>query len=402
MNESWKTILALSSFALTSTAEDVLFDTRLMVQQAGLPSVLSNGPGPPPQLDIPNTRPARSIHLSQIVPIQDASGNSRCCPIGTVNNVSGCVFPHSSVCPEGTRLEGNTCISEMPPKYPDAEPRCNPGFTYQDGNCVSLSEAGCPPGFTLKNRLCTSSSKPQCPASFKYEDGSCVDSKPQFCSPGSKLADGNCVGEAPPSCPPGYVINKGVCTHEPKPRCPPGSSFDGTACVSEKPPSCEPGFFNGKVCEDKPSCPPGFNLEGRVCVSESRASCPGGTYIVSDKTSGKSACCYKNFDFNRDTCFKSGRCWISPTEEPSCPTGGKWNGKTCIVQPVPQCRAGQYTNGRCIITESPRCRPGAVFNGENCVLEDRAACPPGSVLSGKKYGSSTPPVCEPGHTLTGN
>lgn len=138
MHESWKTILALSSFALTSTAKGISFDARLMVQQAGLPSVLSNGSGPPPQLDLPNTRPARSIDPSQIVPTQDASDNSRCCPIGTVNNLSGCVFPHSSVCPEGTRLAGNTCISEKPPKYPD-------GLIYNGRNCIGTAPSS-PPG----------------------------------------------------------------------------------------------------------------------------------------------------------------------------------------------------------------------------------------------------------------
>ncbi|EME48438.1 hypothetical protein DOTSEDRAFT_67475 [Dothistroma septosporum NZE10] len=51
--------------------------------------------------------PAKIIKLDDIVPVIDANGNARCCPIGTVNNGIACVFPESSVCPPGTRLVGS-------------------------------------------------------------------------------------------------------------------------------------------------------------------------------------------------------------------------------------------------------------------------------------------------------
>lgn len=62
--------------------------------------------------------PAKIIQIDDIIPVADANGNNRCCPVGTVNNGVSCVYPESSVCPVGTRLVGSLCVSEAGPQCP--------------------------------------------------------------------------------------------------------------------------------------------------------------------------------------------------------------------------------------------------------------------------------------------
>ena len=117
MHCQFKAFIGHTGFALVTAAKDDPFDHRLAVQPAGLSVMQSNDTplGVPPA----DTRPYKSIDLTNIIPALDVSRNRRCCPVGTINDGTGCVFPYSSVCPQGTRLEGNSCISEKPPQCPE-------------------------------------------------------------------------------------------------------------------------------------------------------------------------------------------------------------------------------------------------------------------------------------------
>ncbi|GKU09551.1 unnamed protein product [Fusarium langsethiae] len=190
MHQHWKTLLTLSTLASSSAVKDLPFDAHVIIQQPGLLSVLGNN-GTGPGLNIPTTRPHRSIDLSEIVPAQDSAGNHRCCPIGTVNDGTGCVFPQSSVCPEGTYLDGNNCISKKPPSCPE-------GLVYNGRNCIGPAPT-CPPGSWFNGEACESEAGPGCIHGFR------TGFAPQVSRPGvpllSNLRTGAVLVPSPPVLP---------------------------------------------------------------------------------------------------------------------------------------------------------------------------------------------------------
>ncbi|KAJ4002659.1 hypothetical protein NW766_012784 [Fusarium irregulare] len=168
-----KAFIDLTGFALVTAAKDDPFDHRLAVQPAGLSVMQSNDTplGVPPA----DTRPYKSIDLTNIIPALDASGNRRSCPVGTINDGTGCVFPYSSVCPKDTRLEGNNCISEKSPQCPE-------GLAYDGTNCVGKPPT-CPSGSKFNGEACESEVMPLCDAHFAFKDGACVYDKTPVCLP---------------------------------------------------------------------------------------------------------------------------------------------------------------------------------------------------------------------------
>ncbi|KAJ3459242.1 hypothetical protein MRS44_015315 [Fusarium solani] len=412
MAHSWRALL-VASLALGSTATTM--DTAIVVQypNANLPAgylTENNNTA----LGAPRLR-VRSIGLADILPSLDSRGNSRCCPLGTVNDGTGCVFPESSVCEPGTRLEGNVCVSDHPPLCPDglkfngklcvavnppqcpplarfngvaceaeSDPICKPPFEFDDGVCKSTSPPQCPAGFTIneQTRLCTSNEPPKCPEkqTFDREAGGCVRVDGPKCPGNSKPEGETSVSTTTlPSAQTNTTSATASAGMSTPPSCPDKFILKGCACVREEDPICSPGFFNTrtKVCEDKPHCPPDYEFVGSVCLGEVPLICHDDTQLVLSEATGKSACCPEGFDFyNGEFCtmdvddpddwdcppeakYEDGKCWIKPPEPPTCPEHSERIGNECFKKAVPVCPDnGSYTDGKCILPGGPKCPPG--------------------------------------------
>lgn len=360
MPQPWRALF-VASLALGSAADSLIDNGVIISYQAangltpqGYMYLDQNNTG----LGAPRLR-TRSIGLADILPSLDSRGNSRCCPLGTVNDGTGCVFPESSVCEPGTRLDGNVCVSDHPPQCPvglrfngqvcvsekppicppkavfngvlceaESDPICILPFVYENGQCVSSKPAICRPGFSIRNHVCTSNTPPKCAPNQAFEDGGCVSKHGPVCPGVSKPSGNQCVDPNPPRCEEGYVINNGVCVHRSPPKCPPNAQLKGGVCVREEEPTCELGTFNGRVCEANPSCPDGYQLKGTLCWSEVPLVCPSGLGLRTDAASGKTACCPGGFDH-----YNGLYCGKEEEDEDECPEDSRWEDGYCWRRP---------------------------------------------------------------------
>ncbi|KAK8068943.1 hypothetical protein PG994_005559 [Apiospora phragmitis] len=395
-------------------------------------------------------QPAKRISLDDIRPITDSNGHLRCCPLGTINDGVGCVFPQSSVCPENSRLVGNLCVLSTPPKCPEnlvfkgqacvgsLPPDCGAGFKFNgrlcetetdpvcprgtlfDGeNCRSDTPVICPPGHKLEDRLCVSTSPPGCPNGLILQGESCVGSLPPSCPRGTRLAGGSC-NAGPPSCTRGFDFKDGKCTSTQPPGCPRGSRFDGSICTSEEPPHCGAGRFDGKICvsDGKPSVQEGTNSkEDHVfsttyqpvaeaenswngeCVFPGPPGCPrGSTFDGSRCIVERGPQCPRGSIFNGHGCTSE--------DPPSCPRGTTYIGGACVSKSPANCPTGSTLIGDvCVYPTPPKCPDcprGSVFDGKNCIANDRPTCPRGSSFDGKGCVVPQQPVCDRGLTFIGN
>ena len=147
------------------------------------------------------SQPSRGITLDDIYIAHDASGNQKCCPLGTIFSGRDCIFPESRICPSGLVLIDNACVTLEPPA-------CPPGLAFRGNGCISTESPSCPPGSVFNGKLCVSARNPACPPGLSYNGV-------------------NCVSSAKPTCPPGTIFDGRTYVSDARPGCPPGTTFDG-------------------------------------------------------------------------------------------------------------------------------------------------------------------------------
>ncbi|OJJ46420.1 hypothetical protein ASPZODRAFT_16186 [Penicilliopsis zonata CBS 506.65] len=332
--------------------------------------VVSPGPLPaprqPPSFNSPSETPSR-LHWTTSFPSTDPiSGQSKCCPVGTMFDGHACVLGIPScptdydlrdgkcvatfdlLCPPGSSLQGEYCLSNDLPKCPEP--------AQWDGSACVVGAAFCPPGYEPKENTCISAELPRCPEPHTYYQGMCIDKKPPVCPGGMMLNDGHCASLEPPRCPPETKFNdlNHLCTSLTAPFCPPGSKMDQGDCISDMPPVCPKDSVYSAVqglCISPVglSCEEGYRLDPTTnnCTHEDQPACPAGLA----------------FSYNQD--LGSGRC---------CPAQMTWNGNTCVRKPGPDgCFEGRGARPRGLLS-GPKCRPGFSVGDGICIHSERPRC----------------------------
>ncbi|VUC27721.1 unnamed protein product [Clonostachys rosea] len=422
MTLSWKTLL-LASLALGVEADDTQSSLGQLVQIAAARWISSSS------MDFRFTEnqtavggvlpPVREIRLDDLIPTFDNTGNSRCCPPGTINDGTACVFPESSVCPQGSRLEGNMCVSS--PICPDGlfwdnshcsdlngpqcpkdttpegahcvsefDPKCADGFDYKCGKCVANHDPTCPKGFDIhEDGLCYSQVPPRCLGKdLKAEKGFCIDTDgprcPQYSRP---TRDGRCLGDKGPECDPDYDFVDGVCRHTIRVVCEGDGIINGNDCETKVPPTCEVGEpAEGETCVKDAVCDTdhGYVLANNMCTKSN----PGDLELSKDPGSGTYMCCPQGTSYNGVGCRSE-----KDGDEP-CPAGSKATGNECQYEPRPvECPSPMELRGdKCEARASPECSEGDPHKGK-CVLKQPPTCPSCFRLVGDKCIKTTKPIC---------
>ncbi|CAG7559066.1 unnamed protein product [Fusarium equiseti] len=441
---------AFAAFALGVSA-DPMIDNIVPAPYGGVPS-------PPIGYMMDNMRagsalgypsPAKSITLADIIPQVDSKGHSRCCPVGTINDGTGCVFQESSVCEKGTVLQGNVCVSVHGPQCPDGlefdgrtcrsdeppkcagsslysratnqcessiPPQCPATYHLDRGTCVSEIPPGCPIGYSERNGVCVDNTLPSCDGpDLVFDKGDCVSKFPPKCPEGTEVRGKTCYGTVPPQCDDGGRLERGHCVLTPE--CPPQSRLNGWVCVREGEPECATGTFKDGICHADPTCPEDWTYDASAdtCKFVTDPQCTSGITLFTAKNGIKGCCKEGSDDFDGEFCswevtqsgecpedteYKDGYC-VHAVENPTCPDLYENVNGMCIKRTLPQCHEGSYNKGKCILGD-PTCPAGSQFNGKECVLIKRPSCAAGSSLVDSKCVARKLPTCPCGQRQEGD
>ncbi|CAG9956439.1 unnamed protein product [Clonostachys rosea f. rosea IK726] len=447
----WKTLL-VASFELGVRADDQQSNLGQLIQIAAARLIGGSSlsfPVSENQTAVGDVLPlVREIRLEDLIPTLDSTGNSRCCPPGTINDGTACVFPESSVCPQGSRLEGNMCVST--PLCPDGlvfdgvycsdpwGPHC-PKDTKPDGNlCVSESKPKCAySAFDYKYGKCVAKHEPSCPAKFDFQDGWCWSRVPPKCvgkgqvlergvcidpagpscpEHSSPTRDGRCVGDREPDCEEGYKHVEGLCRHKGNMYCEGDAVLNGDNCETKEIPSCEDGTPKGETCIKDAMCDSGYSFVDGMCSKTSPAACTEADRELSkDSDSGRYMCCPKGTSYNGVGCRspKGGNDKCPPGSEEDgawcqykprpvkCPPLMELRGDKCEARAHPDCPEGDYHDGKCILKQTPTCPRNFHLVEDECVKTTKPKCPGDSKLfNGKCLGGE--PSCPPRFRLEKN
>ncbi|GKT96666.1 hypothetical protein Ct61P_14516 [Colletotrichum tofieldiae] len=194
---------------------------------------------------------------------------SREVPVCAQSHLSNgtCISSVVSACPQGSTLDGGTCIKGDPscPKshvlHKDA---CLVG-----GSCQNAEEETCPPSYVRKNGDCISDEKPICGSGTHFNGTICLGRIPD-CKPGTEFDGVQCRAIEESVCPPHLKFNGNHCVFKEAPDCAPLTVRDAASkeCVGEEKPACPRGQkFNGVYCALETGdrmefeyCPPGNNI----------------------------------------------------------------------------------------------------------------------------------------------
>lgn len=135
-----------------------------------------------------------------------------------------CESVETPICPKSFSWKGDKCLRIV-------EEHCEPGYILKDGQCVSSAIPDC--GNLIFNGKAYIGGQPRCPEGSYLEGESCLSPVDPRCPQGFKFNGNKCRSEKAPQCPSSTVYDKSSqdCVSVVKPTCPGNDMFNGKHCA---------------------------------------------------------------------------------------------------------------------------------------------------------------------------